>query len=298
MPLEKYPFVVIVIPAYNEEASIGKVIKEIQKKYMDISNKGFWAEILVIDDGSIDRTVQVVRNAGVKVISHIINRGLGASTRTGLQRAYEMGADIAVKIDADFQHEPSDIEKVISPILEDKADCVFGSRFMGGLQYKMPLYRALGNKFFSRLISELTGLKISDAQTGLMAFGKRYLRNFEMISDYNETQQLIMDAWSRHMRIMEVPVIFHKRETGKSFISWRYPLKVLPPIFRLFVHINPLKIFIPLGMIFIMLGVIVAIALFNGMQRILGDATISIFIMVGIQVILFGFLADLMSKKR
>ena len=119
MPLEKYPYVVIIIPAYNEEGSIGAVIKKIKQMYVDIKDKGFWTEIIVIDDGSIDKTAQIAREAGVKVISHVVNRGLGASTRTGLQRAYEMGADIAVKIDADFQHDPVDIEKVVRPIIED-----------------------------------------------------------------------------------------------------------------------------------------------------------------------------------
>src|SRR3989338_160682 len=270
MSLEKYPYVIIFIPAFNEEDSIKSVIKKIQETYVAAKDKGFWTEIIDIDDGSKDRTAQVAKEAGVKVISHLTYRGLGAATRTGLQRAYEMGADIAVKIDADFQHDPTDIEKVIRPILEDKADCIFGSRFMGGLQYQMPMYRAFGNRFFSWLTSKLTGLNVTDGQTGLMAFGKRYLKNFEIISDYNETQQLIIDAWSRHMRIAEVSVLFHKRQTGKSFISWRYPMKVLPTIFRLFIHTNPLKVFVPLGISFIILSIIVAISLFANIQRLLG----------------------------
>lgn len=298
MPLEKYPYVIIFIPAFNEEAAIKNVIQKIKQNYVEAKDKKFWTEILVIDDGSSDKTAQMAKETGVKVVSHITNRGLGAATRTGLQRAYEMGADIAVKIDADFQHDPDDIEKVVCPILQDKADCVFGSRFMGGLQYKMPVYRAWGNTFFSWLTSKLTGLKVTDGQTGLMAFGKKYLKNFEIISDYNETQQLIIDAWSRHMRIIEVSVLFHKRATGKSFISWRYPLKVLPTLLRLFAHTNPLKVFAPIGITCILLGWIVAATLFTGKQNILGDATIVILMMGGFQIIIFGLLADLVSKKR
>lgn len=299
MPLEKYPYVVVFIPAYNEEDSIGNIVEKIQQNCMDADNKGYWVEIIVVDDGSTDRTVEVAKDAGVKkVISHTANMGLGAATRTGLRRAYEMNADVAVKIDADFQHDPDDIDKVIRPIVEDKADCVFGSRLRGGLKYKMPLHRAAGNRFFSWLVSMLTGMEITDAQTGLMAFGARYIKNFEIVSDYNETQQLIMDAWSRHMRIIEVPVLFHKRQMGKSFISWRYPLKVLPTIIRLFVHINPLKIFLSLGLILVTLGILLGIFILTGGRSFFGDATISILVVGGIQIILFGLLADLMSKKR
>lgn len=299
MPLEKYPYVIIFIPAHNEEGSIRNIIKKIQKNYINIEDRGYWVEIMVVDDGSSDQTVKIARDAGVKkIVSHPINRGLGAATRTGLQRAYEMDADVAVKIDADFQHDPDDIDKVIRPILEDKADCVFGTRLTGGVEYKMPLYRSVGNRFFSWLVSVLTGLKITDAQTGLMAFSARYLKDFEIIADYNETQQLIMDAWRRHMRIIEVPVVFHKRRTGKSFISWRYPFRVLPTIIRLFVHANPLKVFLPLGALFILLGLVAVYFILTQGTHLVGDATVSILVVGGILILLFGLLADLMSTKK
>lgn len=298
MTLEKYPYVVIMIPAHNEEQSIANVIKKIQEKYITQS-KTYWVEIIVVDDGSSDNTAKIAKAAGVsKIISHIKNRGLGAATRIGLQRAYEMGADVAVKIDADFQHDPEDIDKIIQPILEDKADCVFGSRFKGGLKYTMPFHRAIGNRFFSFLVSKLTGLKITDAQTGLMAFSRRYLKKFEMISDYNETQQLIMDASGKHMRIIEIPVVFYRRQTGKSFISWRYPIKVLPTIIRFFCYANPLKIFLPLGTLLIVAGAALGIKIMLHGEGFFGDATISILIIGGIQTILFGMLADMIGTKR
>ncbi len=298
MTLEKYPYIIIIIPAHNEESSIANVIKKIKENYIT-QNKNYWVEIIVIDDGSTDNTAKVAKDAGAnKIISHIKNRGLGAATRIGLQRAYEMGADVAVKIDADFQHDPNDIDKLVQPVLEDKADCVFGSRFSGGLKYAMPLYRAAGNRFFSFLVSKLTGLKITDAQTGLMAFSRRYLKIFEMISDYNETQQLIMDASSKHMRIIEIPVVFYKRQTGKSFISWRYPIKVIPTIIRFFYYANPLKVFLPLGILLIAAGVALGIKIMLAGEGFFGDATISILVIGGIQTILFGMLADMIGTKR
>lgn len=292
-------YVIIFIPAYNEEGSLLGVIKKIREIFEDSEKRGFQIKIIVVDDGSRDETAKIARDLGVeKVVSHLRNRGLGAATRTGMQTSLEMGADIAVKIDADFQHDPADIERVIMPILEDKADCVFGSRFTGGLEYKMPFYRSLGNRFFSWLTSCISGQKITDAQTGLMAFNRKYLEIFQIISDYNETQQLIIDSLGKNMRIMEVPVIFRKREKGRSFISWRYPLRVMPTILRLFIHINPLRVFVPIGLLIFLVGVILVIPVFTGKISFIGDATIAILILGGIQIIFFGFLADLVSKKR
>ncbi|NTW99529.1 MAG: glycosyltransferase family 2 protein, partial [Geobacteraceae bacterium] len=256
------PYVVVFIPAFNEEGSIESVIRKIQEHYVRTPEvRGYRTEVIVVDDGSTDRTVAISRAAGVQtVVSHIKNRGLGASTRTAMQRAYEMGADIAVKIDADFQHDPDDIDKVVRPIIDDVADSVFGTRFRGGLQYTMPVTRAVGNRFFSWLVSKLTGLVVTDGQTGLMAFGRKYLQQFTIIADYNETQQLILDSYRKNMRIIEVPVLFHKRTAGKSFISWRYPFKVLPTILRHYVRIHPLRVFTPAAAVLLLCAAATAVS--------------------------------------
>jgi glycosyltransferase involved in cell wall biosynthesis len=299
MTLQEYPYVIVLIPAFNEEQSIASVIAKIQAHYVDKpEGNGYRCDIIVVDDGSTDQTVTVAEQAGVKkVISHVKNRGLGASTRTAMQRAYEMGADIAVKIDADFQHDPGDIDKVVRPIIDDRADCVFGSRLTGGLQYNMPVTRAAGNRFFSWLVSKLTGLRVTDSQTGLMAFSRRYLRIFDIIADYNVTQQLILDSFGKHMRIIEVPVVFYRRTAGKSFISWRYPFKVIPTIFRHYLRINPLGVFLPLGIASILAGVLLA-GMFLQLSAGLLTALVLVFVLGGLQTILLGFLADMVSRRR
>ena len=175
--------VVVYIPAYNEEATIGRIIDTIKETYKE--RKGYKLEVIVVNDGSRDRTTKIALERGVRVITHPSNRGLGAATRTGMETAREMGADIAVKIDADYQHDPLDIERVITPILEDRADAVFGSRFLGSINYQMPAYRKMGNSFFSWITSKFTGLRITDGQTGIMAFHRRYLDRMQMMSDYN-----------------------------------------------------------------------------------------------------------------
>lgn len=298
--VEELKKVVVFIPAYDEEVTIGNVIQKIGEHYADTEKKGYQIDVIVVNDGSTDKTVEIARKLGVKrIVTHPKNMGLGAATRSGMQTAFEMGADIAVKIDADFQHDPEDIEKVIMPIINDEADAVFGSRFTGKINYAMPLYRKMGNAFFSFITSLFTGMKITDGQTGLMAFGRRYLKVFEMYSDYNETQQLIIDSWRKKMRVIEVPVIFHKRIAGDSFISLKYPFHVIPNLIRLFIHSFPLKIFLPLGMFFILTGLILAyIVLSVGETSFFGDASIVILITAGIQIIIFGLIADIIAKKK
>jgi glycosyltransferase involved in cell wall biosynthesis len=300
---DKYnmPYVVVFIPAYNEEKTIGQIIKDIQKLYQGENTRDYILDIVVVDDGSKDNTAKAAKESGVKkVVIHPQNRGLGASTRTGMQTAYEMGADIAVKIDADGQNPAEEIEKVVRPILEDRADCVFGSRLMGGLQYKMPAYRNLGNKFFAWLISKIIGFKWTDATTGLIALGKRYLEIFTIIKDYNETQQLIIDSWGKYMRIMEVSTVFLERKGGKSFIkaTFKYPSIVLPTMFRMYIHFKPLRFFLSIGLIFIILGIVGGAYLLLGKNLLFGDTTIATLIIVGVQIIIFGLLADQISYKR
>ena len=295
------PYVVVYIPAYNEEGAIDKVIKRTKELYQGANQKDFVLDVIVIDDGSYDKTAQVAKEAGVrKVVIHPYNRGLGAATRTGLQTALEMGADIAVKIDADMQNPPEEIEKVVRPILEDRADCVFGSRLMGELQYKMPFYRDFGNKFFAWLTSFITGLKVTDATTGLIACHKRYLQVFNIIKDYNETQQMIIDSWGKHMRVMEVSTIFNERKSGKSFIkfNFKYPSVVIPTMLRMYIHFKPLRFFFYTGISCLILGILAAIYLSLNRGAFFGDASVSILIIVGFQIIFFGLLADQISFKR
>ncbi len=298
-------YVVIFIPALNEEEKIAEVIKDTSKLFKGSEKRGFWVDVIVVDDGSRDKTSDVSKKAGAKsVFRHPYNRGLGAATRSGMQEAYRMGADIAVKIDADYQWDPGDIEKVITPILNNEADVVFGSRFLGGYKgynardFNLVFARKWGNKFFPWLLTKLTDLKVTDATTGLIAFGRKYLGNFEIISDYNETQQLIIDSWGRHMRVIEVPCTFKPRKTGKSFISLKYLQKVPLAMLRMMIVAAPLRIFVPLGSFFILLGILSLGAIVAGQTQIVGKAGMIVLFSLGLQILLFGFLADQIAQLK
>lgn len=300
--MEKYtvPYVVIFIPAYNEESAIASTIKDILEKNTGKNQKDFIIDIVVINDGSKDNTKKVAQEAGAKkVISNSKNKGLGAATRAGMQTAFEMGADIACKVDGDSQFDAADIQKIVHPIINDDADCVFGSRFLDKKKYYgTELHKAWGNKFFSWFVSILISQKITDGQTGFMAFHRRYLKIFNIVSDYNETQQLMIDAWAKKMRLKEIAVKCEQRKSGKSFISWKYPLKVGPNMLRLYIQVKPLHVFIPTGLILLILGITSVIAILAKPNLPYGSGAIAILFISSVLIISFGFLSDQITNNR
>jgi len=156
----------IVIPAYNEEKTIGKVIKSIPRKLLDFT------KVIVINDGSTDDTVKEARKSGAdKIISFNNNSGLAKAFKVGLETALKMGADIIVNIDADRQYLSEEIPNLIKPILDGQADIVLGSRFKGQIEY-MPKRKRIGNFIATKVTGFLTGIPISDAQTGFRALSK------------------------------------------------------------------------------------------------------------------------------
>jgi glycosyltransferase involved in cell wall biosynthesis len=219
----------IMIPAYNEEQSITEVIK--RAKNIKIKN----AEIttLVVNDGSRDNTERLAKEAGADIIvSHKINRGLGAAIRTGVKKSLENGADMAVMLDADGEYAPEEIPSLIDLILRDEADYVLGSRFMGAIRKMKPI-RRLGNLFLTAMLILFTGKRITDGQTGLRAFSKRALKNLEIIHDYNYAQVLTIDLLRKGYRLKEIPISYSFRKTGKSFVRFKsYALKVFPAMIK------------------------------------------------------------------
>ncbi|WP_047150310.1 glycosyltransferase family 2 protein [Aneurinibacillus tyrosinisolvens] len=219
---------IVVIPAFNEEASIAKVIKKIPRHF----SPQVKVEVLVVNDGSVDQTVSIAKEAGAEyILSFSVNRGLGAAVREGLKEAYRMGADLAVMIDADDEYPADHIPRVAAPILTKEADYVLASRFKRRVR-GMKVYRRLGNYFFTLLQVLLLKRWLSDGQTGLRAFSRSVLRDMDIIHDYNYAQVMTINIVGQGYRLSEVDIPYKVRETGKSFITFRYVFKVFPAIWR------------------------------------------------------------------
>lgn len=202
--------IVVLIPAYNEAQNL----KELLTKIPD-SVGGKKLGVLVIDDGSKDNTGTVVRAAGHAVIKNKINRGGGAGLRLGYDIIKNSNIKICVTMDADGQHNPDEIEKLVQPILNNKYDLVIGSRVIGKWEQESRL-RSIGLPLFNFIINLLLKTKITDCSSGFRAFKTDLLKNIVLQEDQYHTSELIIDATKKGARIGEAPISLKKRKHGKS----------------------------------------------------------------------------------
>lgn len=221
--------VVVFLPAHNEEECIEEMINTIPR----VMGKGIKVKVILIDDGSTDRTVELAKRAGIDAIfANPTNQGLGAAVRQGLNRAVELDADISVMIDADLEYPGHQIPDLIKPIIDNEADYVMGSRFLGTI-HGMKLHRRLGNYIFTLLQSILLRKWIYDGQSGMRAFSKEVMQSAEIIHDYNYAQVLTLNIVRKGYRMKEIPIEYHVRKKGQSFIKFKaYMTAVLPAIYK------------------------------------------------------------------
>jgi len=295
---------VIIVPAFNEAARIEETVQTLKAREQTIQELGCELCIYVVDDGSEDGTGALALQAGAdRVLRHRTNMGLGAAVRTGLMAARQGGADIALKFDADLQHDPDDIANIVAPIIAEEAEVIYGNRFER-IEYRMPLVRRLGNLFFTALMRWLTGWPLRDSQPGIFAVDRTYLEQFRIPGDYNYTQQILLDAYHKGMRFAHVDVAFRKRATGKSFISLRYPFKVLPQIVMVLIGVKPMRIFGPIGLAFMALGT--AVFCIEIGDWLIGESpkpvqSVNLVIgsvLFGLHTFFFGILAQLIVEMR
>ncbi len=297
--------VLAIVPAWNEELSIAQVLEGLRACAGRLAGQGVGLSVCVVDDGSTDGTAEAARRAGADhVLTLGYNRGLGAAVRSGLAYARDHGFDLVVKLDADGQHDPADIPELIAPVLEDRADLVYGDRFPR-IAYRMPRVRRWGNAFFRSVMRWLLrGWRIRDSQSGMFAAGRAYLDRFFLPGDYNYSQQILLDAYLKGMRFVQVPVAFRARESGASFISFKYPFKVLSQILLLLVMVRPLKVFLPLAGLFLavalgLFGLELALWLLGSTSKPVEHVNLVMGLaLFGINTGYFGLLAELLVRYR
>ncbi|MBU2634019.1 MAG: glycosyltransferase family 2 protein [Nanoarchaeota archaeon] len=287
--------VIITIPAYNEENTIVSLIKEI--KHI-MSQTSYDYKIHVQDDGSKDKTAELAKKEGAIVNSNPRNLGLAETFQLELENCLKLNADIIVHTDADGQYPSEYIPKLIKKI-EEGYDLVLGSRFRGKIR-GMPLTKKLGNKAFSKVISSLTKLKITDSTTGFRAFTKEVASNIKFINRFTYTQEQIIRAAKQNFKITEIPI--ETRATRKSRLfsnPLEYAVKAWINILRIYRDYDPLKFFGIVGFAFLLMGLLIGLYfvylhLTTGIIGHLGLMMLMLLLIVnGIQVILFGFFADM-----
>jgi glycosyltransferase involved in cell wall biosynthesis len=219
--------VVVFLPAHDEEATVAAVVARVPALVL-----GRRVDCLVVDDGSDDRTAELAAAAGATVLSVATNRGLGAAVRLGLAAAVERGGVAVAFCDADREYDPGELERLVAPILEGRADYVVGSRFAGGIGRMLP-QRRLGNLALTALLRFVARAPIGDGQSGFRALSRAAAADAEIVHDYNYAQVLTLDLLAKGYRYLEVPIGYRFRTTGCSFVRpLRYLRQVLPAVWH------------------------------------------------------------------
>ncbi|RLF03701.1 MAG: glycosyltransferase family 2 protein [Thermoprotei archaeon] len=204
--------VVACIPAFNEERYIADVVKS-AVKYVD--------KVIVCDDGSSDLTGELAKMFGAEVIRHEVNRGYGAALASLFRRAEELGADVMVILDADGQHDPSEIPKLVKPVLEGEADIVVGSRFLGDGGRGLPWLRRMGIRLITLMCKLLAYRNLTDAQSGFRAYSKRAIQLVRPTEKgMGASTEILLKARANGLRLVEVPVktIYDEKKPRKNVV--------------------------------------------------------------------------------
>jgi glycosyltransferase involved in cell wall biosynthesis len=207
------PRVLVVIPAHDEQASLPVTLAEVRARAP-------FVDVLVVDDGSHDDTTRVARAAGVPVVRHPINLGVGGALQTGFRWASEHGYDIAVQLDADGQHDPGYLEALVAPVVAGRCDVSIGSRFVSSTGYHAPWNRRLGMLLFSGVVRLALGRPIYDTTSGFRAYARRVIEvcQYDFPKDFPDAPLLIALA-RQGFRLEEVPVVMRERKAGQSFYT-------------------------------------------------------------------------------
>jgi len=251
---------VILIPAYNEEKTIGDVIRDIPKSIEGIEK----LQVIVIDDGSKDNTVKISENEGAKVFSFKQNKGRASAVAYGFEKFLETGADILVLTDADNQYDSKEIPLIIKPIVQNEADMVLGDRQVRSLDH-MKFGNKLGNIMVTKTLSALIKMDISDGQSGFRSYTRDTVAKLQIFSNYTFTQETLIEAKYRKIKMINVPITFRKREDKSRLISniFSYAYKTATIVASTILFYKAFKFFGILSVTLFSVGIILSAFVLN-----------------------------------
>ncbi len=293
---------IVQIPCYNEEKILAQVIDSVPRHIDGVDQ----VEILVIDDGSTDRTIEIARRAGAHhVVRHKTNRGLAAAFQTGVDACLKLGADIIVNTDGDNQYPQAEIPRLIQPILDGRADVVVGDRQTHKIAH-FPRHKKLLQGIGSWTVRLLSGAGVPDAPSGFRAYSRDAAMRLNVMSGYTYTIETLIQAGMQRTAITSVPIGVNPKTRESRLIKslWSYLKQSGATIVRTYAMYQPLKVFFYIGVLLGLVGLVgVARFLFyytagNGAGHIQSLILSAVFLIVGFQVVLIGLLADLIAANR
>jgi glycosyltransferase involved in cell wall biosynthesis len=291
--------VVIIIPALNEEQSIGKVLDSISEAVVERSTR-----VVVVDGRSTDRTQEIAKSKGAIVLRQR-GQGYGDALLTGFEYATKfLQPRLLVMLDADGTYDANDITKVIEPIMEDRADVVLGNRFADLRPGSMSLTNRVGNRLISWSVRNIWHIRITDSQCGLRAFRSDLFQYFSAQAEgMNFATEMLVNSKEIGGRIIEVPISYDRRVGNTKMRPLKDGTRILTVILRLFRDYKPLTFFGLFGLISFGLGVILGASVLNewvatGAIHDIARAVLSALLaMVGIQLFSLALLADMMAGR-
>jgi glycosyltransferase involved in cell wall biosynthesis len=293
---------IIQIPCYNEEKTLPVTLNNLPKKLESIDE----IEYLIIDDGSLDNTVDTALKNGVKhVVKFPKHRGLAKAFMAGIENCINLGADIIVNIDADNQYCSDDIEKLIKPIIDKKADVVIGARPITEIAH-FSFTKKILQKIGSMIVRVISGTSIPDAPSGFRAISREASYHINVFSNFTYTLETIIQAGQRDISIISVPIRVNEQLRPSRLIKSipQYINRSIITIFRIFMIYQPLRFFLMIGSIFFASGVALGIrfiyflAIGNGMGHIQSLILTAILLITGFLFAILGLIGDLISINR
>ena len=294
---------IIQIPCFNEESNLAETLAALPR-----SVPGFdTVETLVIDDGSVDRTVDVARTAGATYLLHFpVNLGLARAFSAGLDAALKLGADVIVNTDADNQYRGADVARLVEPILAGQADMVIGDRAPHRVPHFGPMKRLL-QRVGSWAVRQLSGTTVPDAASGFRAFSRRAALRLNVFTKFTYTLETIIQAGKKHIPIVYVPIRTNpERRPSRLFGSISTYLKhSMATLVRIYALYEPLKVFWRLGMAAVVAGVLLGMRFVvdymsgqGGRGHVQSLILAAVLVIVGFQTLLIGLVADLIGGNR
>ena len=293
---------IVQIPAYNEEKTLNVAINAIPKQIDGIDE----IEILIIDDGSTDNTVDVAKTCGAHhVISNEKNLGLAKTFVKGIKKAVELGADIIVNTDADNQYNAENIKDLIKPILEKKADIVIGTRPISQISHFSPIKKLL-QKLGSWVVRIVSSTNVEDAPSGFRAMNARAAKKINIYDNFTYTLEMIIQSKVKGLSIISVPIEVNEdlRPSRLFKNSFQYILRSMITITRMFIVYRPFRFFAILAGFITFLGLILGLRFLlfyvmgDGSGHIQSLILSAIFLIIGFQTLLLAVIADLLAINR
>ncbi|PZN97131.1 MAG: glycosyl transferase [Alphaproteobacteria bacterium] len=294
--------VIVLIPCYNEELTLPETLAAIPRRIPGVTS----VEILVIDDGSADRTIEVARAHGVEhILINKANMGLGSTFRRGLDMALRLDADIIVTTDGDNQYEGADIPKLVAPLVAGEYDIVVGDRETRNIPHFSPTKKRL-QKLGSQVAAGFANVEVKDAVSGFRAISREAAMRLNIMTSYSYSVDMLVQAGRKNMAIGWVPIRTNPktRESRLFKSTYNFIGRQGTTMMRMYAMYKPLRAFLALGVVFLIIGLVplvrflVLFMMGNGEGKIQSVVLGGIFLVIGIVTVLMGLIADLIGKNR